>query len=148
MIQTPAKFELEDGVTEEIKELAKVFRNAIERSDRVRLPITLLNFPRGSCGDAIIMLGAYLDEQGIQPLIYVGGQRGEKSHAWLESDGLIIDITADQFDDCDEPVIVTRESEWHSTFERDFESEASFINYDPATVNRLARPYEEILRRT
>ncbi|MER5866159.1 hypothetical protein [Kitasatospora sp. NPDC002040] len=39
-------------------------------------------------------------------------------HAWLELDGLIMDITADQFDDAPgERAWVTRDRQWHDTFE-------------------------------
>ena len=37
----------------------------------------------------------------------------EQSHAWLEKDGLIIDITADQFSDIHSEVIITKDHTWH-----------------------------------
>ncbi|MBC2932935.1 hypothetical protein [Nocardioides sp. zg-1228] len=36
-----------------------------------------------------------------------------RTHAWLEQDDVIIDITAYQFDDIDEPIIVTTDRTWH-----------------------------------
>ena len=139
--------ELENGVPEKIKELATAFRIAIERSDRAKLPITFADFPLGSCGDAANLLGAYLTDCGIESLKYVCGQRGEKSHVWLESGGLIIDITGDQFDDCDEPVIVRTDASWHDTFDRQKDNLADFRLYDPGAVSRLAGSYKEILGR-
>ncbi len=102
---------------DEIRRLAREFRDAITRSPRDDLP-TLCSFPRGSCGDASKLLGEYLHEQGQGVWDYVGGERDSNthSHAWLEKDGLIVDITADQFDDIDEPVVVTRDRIWHQQF--------------------------------
>ena len=130
-----------------IEKLATGFREAIDDLDRVFLPFEMKNFPHGCCGDASMLLGTYLEDHGIKSLIYVCGMRGERSHAWLESDGLIIDITADQFAECNESVIVVKDSEWHRTFDRDLESEASFKRYDKGTVNRLLGVYEEIITR-
>ena len=131
---------------EKITRLATLFRSAIEKSDRSNLVIGFKNFPRGSCGDACLLLGAYLIDAGVNPLIYVSAFRGEKSHAWLESDGLIIDITADQFDDCCQSVIVERESKWHRIFDRREENLADFREYDPHTVRQLSSAYDEIVR--
>lgn len=39
-------------------------------------------------------------------------------HAWLQSGEWIVDITADQFIDVQESVIVTNKSEWHELWER------------------------------
>ena len=134
------------AVLDNLMELATRFRRAIDRSDRDQLGIAFKDFPAGSCGDTVIMLKSYLSTCGIKPLVRVCGQRREKSHAWLESDGLIIDITADQFEDCGDSVIVTRESDWHDTFKHDFESEENIRRYDPDTDNRLSRAYEEVLK--
>ena len=66
------------------------------------------------------MLGRYLRFTfGIEPQLVRAERifpqpRGWSTHAWLELDGLVIDITADQFDQ--EPVVVTRRSTWHRGF--------------------------------
>ncbi|OPZ87669.1 MAG: hypothetical protein BWY74_03344 [Firmicutes bacterium ADurb.Bin419] len=38
----------------------------------------------GSCGDASLLLGKYLDEMGLGQFDYVCGELGRQSHAWLE----------------------------------------------------------------
>jgi len=76
-----------------------VFRHAIEACDRSALPITFENFPAGSCGDAALILGKYLEERGFGLFDYVLGERGGRSHAWLQRGHLVVDITGDQFDD-------------------------------------------------
>ena len=35
------------------------------------------------------------------------------THAWIDQGGLIVDITADQFDDIDDAVIVTFDRSWY-----------------------------------
>ena len=56
------------------------------------------NFPHGSCGDTSILLGQYFFDQSLGLWEYASGEREPDlhSHAWLERDGLIVDITADQ----------------------------------------------------
>jgi hypothetical protein len=45
-------------------------------------------------------------------VMYVCGQRGPNlSHAWLQVEDIIVDITADQFGE--PPVIVTTNTKWH-----------------------------------
>ena len=50
--------------------------------------------------------------------MYIFGKRyrdaGHDTHAWLEMNELIIDITGDQFDR--EPVVVTTDRSWHDTW--------------------------------
>jgi hypothetical protein len=69
-------------------------------------------FPDGCCGDTALSLGCYLVRAGYTDVEYVGGWNDRRqSHAWTMIGGLVIDITADQFD---QPgVIVTSERDWH-----------------------------------
>lgn len=83
-----------------------------------------ISFPRGACGHAAEVLGHYLiDRLRIRPdyvnqVAYgnTGGWVG--SHAWLEWNGLTIDITGDQFGW--EPVIVTRIAKFHGRGENEY----------------------------
>src|SRR5215467_5971474 len=108
-----------------LRELASAFRSAIERTDRKELPITFEHFPLGSCGDTTDLLAEFLKDCGCGAFRRVCGMRGH-SHAWLVADGVIVDITADQFDDMSERVIVAARSQWHETFEQEDEGEAGF----------------------
>jgi hypothetical protein len=69
-------------------------------------------------------------------------------HAWLLVDGLTIDITADQFDDIAEPVIVTTTSPWHGrVFEiEDDDLPGDYRDYDDHTVLRLNGLYAILMR--
>jgi hypothetical protein len=123
------------------------FRNAIERCPRNDLP-TLRSFPRGSCGDASILLGEYLHQAGHGQWDYVAGERelDLHSHAWLEHDEMIVDITADQFDDVTEPVIVTSDRSWHRQFSYPEPRHPALIDtYDPATRTTLLEVYTRVL---
>ena len=89
----------DDSDTLRIRDLAKRLRAAIEACDLKTLPITFHEFPRGSCGDATLILAKHLKDNGQKGFAYVCGMRDGHSHAWLERDGLIVDITGDQFAD-------------------------------------------------
>lgn len=68
------------------------------------------------------MLGKLLADGGEHGFKLVTGLRGahlEKSHVWLERHGLIVDITADQFEcEIKESVIVTDNSSWHEGWQQ------------------------------
>jgi len=135
---------------DQLRALATAFRDAIERADRPGLGIRFESFPTGSCGDASPLLGRFLKDHGAGEVTYVLGERGElnrdwTSHAWLRVDGYIVDITADQFSDMDERVIVRATSPWHESFEEEDQHEGDYRVYDAATVAKLGRIYAQIL---
>jgi hypothetical protein len=134
-----------------VTSLAVRFRTAIEKCDPSRLPIGFQKFPRGSCEDVVLLLGTFLKEQGVGTFTYVVGERGKgrswRSHAWLEADGVIVDITADQFPEIAEPVIVTTHSVWHKKFkqERPHEADHHVYEHDEYTLSVLGNAYKAIL---
>lgn len=96
----------------DVEQAARDFRAAIDAAGPEPWTHKFIPFPRGACGHAAELLGRYLiDRLGIRP-DYVNQDANEDiggwqaSHAWLEWNGLTIDITGDQFGW--EPVIVTR----------------------------------------
>jgi hypothetical protein len=129
---------------QKITELATRFREAIESSDKKKLPIAFQNFPRGSCGDASLLLARLLERNGFDWFDYVLATREGKSHAWLQREDLIVDITADQFSDFNEKVVVTNDSQWHATFVVESKQRADFDKYDEPTRNTLAAAYRVI----
>jgi len=110
------------GDIERIKQMARDLRSVIEAVPRQDLPSRMRNFPKGACGDCAILLGAYFTKCEIAGFVYISGKRGSRrdnthiSHAWLARENLVVDITADQFSDAPEPVIVADPSPWHRTF--------------------------------
>lgn len=100
--------------SEQIRIICQQFRKALEQADNA--PSYMSKFPHGWCGCTSRALGGYLASRGYSSLEYVSGYRGMQNHAWIEKNGLIIDITADQFNDCDKRIIISRDSDFHRTF--------------------------------
>ena len=91
-------------------------------SNSVPINSDFSEFPKGCCGDASNIIGCYLISQGFKNVRYIEGVRKANeqapTHAWLEWDGWIIDITADQFIDGPSAVFMERDSEFHESFLR------------------------------
>lgn len=126
------------------------FRDAIVRSHGGGL-LALQNFPVGACGDASILLGQFFADRGLGEWFYVNGERtaasGKQTHAWIERDGLVVDITANQFIEIDDPVLVTNAKDWHLQFAEDTRHAAVINIYlDDHTRDRLWGAYELIKR--
>lgn len=95
----------------EIRRLASSFRKAIEEaveSGDISLKTTKSTmpfFPKGCCDVASDLLAQYLLEEGIHTKTvhgeyYYDNWENKFPHTWLETeDGIIVDITADQFAD-------------------------------------------------
>ena len=88
----------------EIRRLAQSFRDGIEsavecgaissRTTRSTMP----NFPKGCCEVASILLAQYLYKKCVHGEYDYDDWENKFPHTWLETnDGVIIDITADQF---------------------------------------------------
>ena len=70
---------------QQIFEVTSIFRNAIDEARNQGLfrdDLTFWHFPRGCCGDTCYLLASYLKAYGVDT-IYVWGDRGRQSHAWL-----------------------------------------------------------------
>jgi hypothetical protein len=106
-----------------IKVLAIRMRKTIESIPHDKLPLGISKFPFGACGDASILMGKYMTDNGLTGFDYVCGERGNiidhswTSHAWLCRDRLVVDITADQFPDAPTAIIVSESSKWHEKFQ-------------------------------
>ncbi|HBQ2311561.1 hypothetical protein [Klebsiella quasipneumoniae] len=88
------------------------------------------DFPSGCCGDTTDLLAFLIYEKfGVMPLHRSGTYwehikpdsrlRDGNNHAWLELSGMIIDLTADQFNDrgFDNPaVMITKCHKFHDLF--------------------------------
>ncbi|MCG8016212.1 MAG: hypothetical protein JAY97_08355 [Candidatus Thiodiazotropha sp. 'RUGA'] len=69
-------------------------KHATETSDLFKA------FPRGSCGNASLLLGNWLTRCGFKNIQVVLAKKEEgPSHSWLIVGGYIVDITADQFEE-------------------------------------------------
>ena len=95
----------------DIENVAIRFRAAIEEAiltEDFSSDVNMLSFPRGCCGYASDMLQKLLFDQGITTW-YISGQYSygwdAESHVWLETDdGIVIDITGDEYCDREPPI--------------------------------------------
>lgn len=113
----------------------QLVRNALNQIDHRKLSKRFCQFPYGACGDTSYVLAAYLHELGFNHLVYVLREFKKSNdncpHAWLEYKDLIIDMTADQFNEHDEirnlfgsknEVEITDDKElWYNTFKKNEE---------------------------
>lgn len=129
-----------------IRAVASAVRSAIDRIPNEKRPVTFKNFPRGSCGDTALVLGTYFAvDCKISGFQYVSGVQGSvpegtwTTHAWLERDGLVVDITADQFSDECRSVIVESDSILHSSFRDIRRMNSNFLDWtgDLTAVSRV-----------
>ena len=133
---------------EKIRKLAAQIRNAIAKMgyDEFADSDFLLRYPRGCCGDASNLLAKFLRDNDIE-CEYVWGMMGQQSHAWLECGDLIIDITADQFTEIKEKILITTDKSWHKKFEGQTRSDGDFEKFDSYNKRRLTIIYKNILLR-
>ena len=55
------------------------------------------DFPYGCCGSVSEKLCELMEREGLSGATYKWGWRANQSHAWVEYDDLIIDVTISQF---------------------------------------------------
>jgi hypothetical protein len=139
-----------DFEIDHLRQLASAFRKALvavvehnAKAGVTGLPIRV--FPDGACGEASKLLATYLREQKCGTFDYHFGQRRGKWHAWLARPELVVDITADQFDDQDAAVIVARRSLWHESFHDIRVCSAYFDHYHHCDRDRLQSFYDSIV---
>lgn len=134
-----------------IRELAKRFREAIRKCDKTELPLSLADFPTGSCADASILLGTYLKDNGIEGFTLIKGKRGKgnslETHYWLEKSNMIVDITADQFEDVRKGIVITETNcQWYDAFDKSIHQEADYRKIEAKDVRaHLKAVYEYLL---
>lgn len=83
-----------------ITQLVNIIRGTLEEPRIKSLHEMFRNFPKGSCSDAASILGKLLHEHGFGEWQIALAERHEPfgTHAWIQKDKTIIDITADQFE--------------------------------------------------
>lgn len=94
-------------------------------------------FPAGWCGYLSNVLCVWLGQRFPgEDFFYVCGKFGRQTHAWVEYKNLIIDITADQFDGCSDPIVIVESSKslLHKKFkveDKPTRKEMADIGYSP-----------------
>ena len=149
---------------ENIQALITNFRRAIDiakRNGEFDKDCSFSRFSNGCCGDASDLLGMYLLKHGVRSS-YVCGNRyfdgpeeGTQSHAWLDVNGWIADITGDQFRtqsiylNYNIPDYYGPIDDFHRLFdveERDVSPFLGFSNYSAFCQRRLYDIYGKIIK--
>lgn len=135
-----------------IREFSGRFRAAIECTELTKLSIGLHHFPRGACGDTSLLLGTALIEQGLGEFRYICGTNSDggtfESHAWLAAGGVIVDITADQFNEGMPPVFVGTDLGWHQKWSNRTDLGAGdYRLWNEGSSGELSRSYKLIAER-
>jgi hypothetical protein len=130
---------------ERVREAAGRFRAAVVTQKYKMSLITFEQFPLGACGDACLLLGRFLQDVGLGDWEYVYGWNGDRSHAWLQSGKVIVDITADQFPGVTDLVIVTEDSGWHNQF-KEASREPVDYTFCPCVNPDLETAYRQIIQ--
>ena len=121
------------------------FRKAIENTEKSLLPLSFQKFPKGSSRETSWILAKYLQENGYGEFDFVFGSRGLHSHVWLQLDNLVVDITADEFEDQKNKTIVVSNSEWHKMFNGQVQQIATMEYYDQKTQTTLLNAYKVVI---
>jgi hypothetical protein len=119
---------------EDVRRLAQGFRAALLRIPPAERRISLQQFPHGACSDASLLLGQYLADNRSGIWLFRSGVRSEPffTHAWLELNGLVVDITADQFDDIREEIVLTRDRGWYAHWQPVVgDGQPAVLGYEP-----------------
>jgi len=132
-----------------VRAIATRVRRALEDLPEDKWPSTWTSFPGGTCGDTSLVLGAFLADAGFGGFEYVSGE-GERreedgicpSHAWLQRDQLVVDITADQFADGPGPVVVAENPEWHHRFRVMWKDAGDFREHPSKHVGAARQLYD------
>ena len=114
-------------------------REAFEQIDKTNITVGFEQFPYGSCGDTCEVLAEILGELGYGSFRYICGVNDAgQSHAWLKQESIIIDITADQFENIDESVYLGVSNEWYDSFEIIDEHPAGYRRFNRDEVIELS----------
>jgi len=122
-------------------------RSAFESIDKSNLPVTFKQFPKGSCGDTCEVLAEYLKDLGYGDFKYISGKlENGDSHAWILQNGIIIDITSDQFCEISTPVYFGPANSWYNQFDIQSKHTAGYENLDPRSKAALLCVHSKIVK--
>lgn len=114
----------DESLEAQLTRLAAAARQGLEQLASTNPPRGFEDFPSATCGPVAQLMGRIVLECLGRRGQYVLGERHpelgpRRSHAWLEVDSLIVDLTHDQFADTGLLGWVFADSAWHRGFERD-----------------------------
>jgi hypothetical protein len=133
-----------------IHTLAMRMRRALDALPKTRRPKLMANFPADCCGDSSLLLGAYFIDNQVWGFEWIPAERGSiaagnwTSHVWLARGSLIVDITADQFADAPQAVVVSHSSPWHAGFASEPGQCADFRRWYGPGTDHLHEIYQRL----
>ena len=133
---------------ENLTKAATTFRWLIEETDCSKLTEDFENFPVRSGVGASILLAQYLIDLGYGMPTYVRGELYGPipwAHAWIELDGIILDITFDGLFNDVPQVIVTEDLYWHEIFKRLDEHLVTINVFNKRNASMFQASYHEIV---
>ena len=106
-------------------------------------------FPKNSCESASYFLGAFLAQRfPDKEFLVVHGYKhsSDESHYWVEVEGKVIDITADQFSNISQPIYGADKHPLSTKFPPDSKVEAikGINRFDLVTQNQKKIAYNQI----
>ncbi|MBO1894214.1 hypothetical protein HNW13_000140 [Shewanella sp. BF02_Schw] len=131
-----------------LSDFAIQFRAVLDtHSSSIGLP-HFYNFPRNCCEGVSVYFAFYTMQMFPSVNVEVVHSRNsdDEHHYWVEIDGLIFDLTADQFDECNAPIIAQASSPLENVFpicERSFASIA-MCAYDAIDDEQKELVYKSI----
>src|SRR6266404_1899628 len=115
---------MQSSVLDSLKHSAQATRSILEEYSRTTDGGIFSRFPNGSCRDSSYLLLKHLKDTDV-PGVRLTSATSDASldfhtHAWLEIDGVIVDITADQFNyrlqEQMPPVFISADRTWHDRY--------------------------------
>jgi hypothetical protein len=139
------------GDAEPLSRVVAEFRTAAERVARDTEHPVFRGFPGGCCKLTSFMLTRFLNDRGFGKAIYVWGDPATKpgesdTHGRLHLNGLLIDVTGDQFPGRPGSVFIGAESSWHRQFPPlDPDSYDRYMTFSENFAATFASLYNSIL---
>ena len=134
--------------------LATEFRSLIEQArDKRSFPgrDRMSGFPRGCCDDATDLFAHYLWKTYEIQSVRVDGSYYDDNpenniwHTWLEVEGVIIDLTADQFPEY-KNIYIGKQDKFHAMFEVERQEYIGYMSLGDGCWDRMNMCYEAIMR--
>ncbi|MDR6798321.1 hypothetical protein [Acinetobacter calcoaceticus] len=140
-----------------IKKDVLEFLHGFSKIDKDDFHLEVLSlFPKACCEYSSLLLARFLIEVKCYTptdIFMIKGQslvKADQLHSWLKVNGIIIDITAGQFE-AEKPIIIDAHSSWHNNFFYELETyvpSTDFKNYvDDFGELTLEKDYLMIVQR-
>ena len=130
---------------------AELFRKATDEAKwNIPTKYRMHGFPRGCCDDATDLFAHYLNQKyGIQTTrvdgeYYTDHIEERDWHTWLEVDGLIVDLTADQYPEYYKRIYVGSYDDFHNRYEMKRQTYRGFLDLGPDCWSWMQEIYDLI----